>query len=315
MSSVNQLPDKFKERMAILLDQSQYDNYLSHFDEQQPVYFVLNPLKNSPDQTLEILSTLDLDLSPHPDIPKLGHLVWSVPASQKERLTYHDIHSDGFLYFIGLPSILTIAALEPEKHETILDLTAAPGGKTFLMALLMENSGSLIAVDQSKQRFFKMKANLDRLGVTNTSTRIMDGRRLPKTYMTSFDRVLLDAPCSCESRFKPDVPNTLKYWHVNKIKASVNTQKQLILNAFRALKPQGKLVYSTCTFAPEENEGVVAYLIKKHPESLIGNIPINIGLPGITNWNKQIFSEGQKTIRILPNHNHTGGCMTLIMAP
>ena len=68
------------------------------------------------DQTLQILSTLDLALSPHQNV-KLGHLVWSVPASQKERLTYHDIHSHGFLYFIGLPSILTIAALEPESMK------------------------------------------------------------------------------------------------------------------------------------------------------------------------------------------------------
>lgn len=306
------LPQAFLERMQMLLNEADYAYFIQQFSGNHRVYFVLNPLKNDPDQTINILKKLSMDLTPHPEIPHFGALTWSIDQQYKETLTHHDTHSLGYFYPIGLPSILTVAALSPRPGENILDLTAAPGGKTFLMALLMNNSGNILANDQSKPRFFKLKANLARLNVTNTSCQLSDGKRINQTYLAHFDKALLDAPCSCESRFNIHIPKTLKYWSIQKVKASTSTQKQLILNAFRACKPGGNIVYSTCTFAPEENEGIMHYLTKKHTNALLESIECPLGTHGTDTWLKNTYPDGHKTWRILPNEMHTGGCISKV---
>lgn len=311
-SSSYPLPEAFVERMSMLLNASNQAGALEHLTGHQRVYFVLNPLKNDPNDTLKELKKLNMDLQAHQDIPLLGHLIWSIDHSFRETLTYHDTHTLGYFYPMGLPSILTVVALAPKPGELVLDLTAAPGGKTLLMSILMENTGQIIANDQSKPRFFKLKANLERLNVTNTTCYKTDGRRINKTFMNHFDKVLLDAPCSCESRFNIYHPKTLKYWGIQKIKACVSTQKQLMLNAFRACKPNGQIVYSTCTFAPEENEGIIHYLQKKHPNASLESLNFLVGNQGIDQWGKQKYPEGHQTLRIFPNQTHSGGCITKI---
>lgn len=310
MTPHHPLPQAFLERAQKLLSETEYAHFIQQFTGKHRVYFVLNPFKNDPDKTIQTLKNLDIDLKPHPEIPHFGDLTWSINHTDKAMLTHHETHELGYFYPMGLPSILTVAALAPQPGEHILDLTAAPGGKTFLMALLMNNTGSIIANDQSKARFFKLKSNLERLNVTNTKCELSDGRRMNKRYLTYFDKALLDAPCSCESRFNVYNPKTLKYWRIAKIKASVSTQKQLILNAFRACKPGGQIVYSTCTFAPEENEGIMHYLTKKHPNALLEKIVLSIGQDGICEWEKNQYPEGFKTCRILPNEWHSGGCIS-----
>ncbi|MEE2770229.1 MAG: RsmB/NOP family class I SAM-dependent RNA methyltransferase [Pseudomonadota bacterium] len=306
------LPQAFLDRMQMMLSDADYNHFIQQFSGNNRLYFVLNPFKNNPDQTISTLEKLCIDLKPHPEIPLFGELTWSIDHQHKSMLTYHEMHNLGYFYLLGLPSILTVAALNPKPNDTILDLTAAPGGKTFLMAILMHNTGQIVANDQSKSRFFKLIANLERLNITNVNCRLSDGRKINKTFMAQFDKVLLDAPCSCESRFNVHIKKTLKYWGVNKIKACVGMQKQLILNAFRACKPGGQLVYSTCTFSPEENEGIMCYLKKKHPSALLQDIELPYGRHGVATWEKYNYPQGQKTLRILPNKSHTGGCISKV---
>lgn len=313
VSSQTSLPEKFITRMQNILPPEKQDAFFKSFEITQRIFIVINPLTQPADVTLNILKDLKLDLRSHPEVPLLGQFTWSISSEFRELLTHHESHTFGHFYIMGLPSILSIATLAPKPHERILDLTAAPGGKTFLMAMLMENTGEIIAIDQSRSRFFKLKANLERLNVTNTTCLLRDGRRLPKSYFKTFDRVLLDAPCSCESRFNLHQPKTLKYWGIQKIKACVSTQKQLILNAFRACKPNAKLIYSTCTYAPEENEGIIAYLQKKHPTAKPQPIHLPYGSLGLTQWDKAKYPEGYTTLRIFPNDLHTGGCLTQIL--
>lgn len=314
MNDISPLPQAFLERMQFLLPDSDFQNITQYFLGKQRIYFVINPFKNSVDKTIKTLKTLDVDLLAHPEIPLFGKLTWSIGHQFKEILTYHETHNLGYFYIIGLPSILTVAALAPNSNDRVLDLTAAPGGKTFLMAILMNNQGEIIANDLSKSRFFKLKANLDRLNITNTTFKLSDGKRINKIYSQYFDKVLLDAPCSCESRFNLNNKKTMKYWSLSKIKASTSSQKQLILNAFRACKPNGHMVYSTCTFAPEENEGIIYYLTQKHPNAIIDKIKSPYGQSGLTIWNKVEYPEGFKTLRILNNYDYTGGCITKIVA-
>jgi 16S rRNA C967 or C1407 C5-methylase (RsmB/RsmF family) len=309
------LPADFIERMNLLFPQINSSTWPALFTTKTRSYCVLNPWVAPTEATLAALTAAGIHWTAHPEIPKLGPYIISIETTEKSLLTHHPMHEAGHYYIMNWPSILTALQFDLTPNDRVLDLTAAPGGKTFLLALMMQNQGQITAIDQAKARFFKMKANFARLQVTNTLCLRQDGRRLAKREHNQYDHVLLDAPCSCESRFNLDQPQTLKYWHLNKIKACQSSQKQLILNAYRACKPGGRLVYSTCSFSPEENEAIIAYLIKKHPEAR--SIPTQFGQahPGIASWGKASFPNGHYTLRIPPSLDQPGGCISCVSKP
>ena len=167
----------------------------------------------------------------------------------------------GLIYIQSLSSMLPPLVLDPRSGERILDLCAAPGSKTSQMAALMHNQGEMVCVENIRKRVYKLRAVLTLLGVTNARLVVTDGRRFRDAQF--FDRVLVDAPCSSEGRFNPRDPKTLAYWSPRKIKEMARKQKGLLLNGLRLVKKGGVLVYSTCTFAPEENEAVVDWVLRK----------------------------------------------------
>lgn len=309
------LPNDFIERMHLLFPQINPQTWPALFTTKKRSFCVLNPWVAPIDETLAMLKKAGIHWTAHPEIPKLGPYIISIATIEKTLLTHHPMHEAGHYYIMNWPSILTALQFDLSPNDQVLDLTAAPGGKTFLLALMMQNQGQITAIDQAKARFFKMKANFARLQVTNVLCLRQDGRRLAKRTHNQFDHVLLDAPCSCESRFNLAQPQTLKYWHLNKIKACQSSQKQLILNAYRACRPGGRLVYSTCSFSPEENEAIIAYLIKKHPE--VTCIPTQFGhaQPGIAAWGKASFPKGHYTLRIPPSLDQPGGCISCVTKP
>lgn len=167
-------------------------------------------------------------------------------------LTSLDAYENGWFYIQNLSSMLTALVLESAAGETVLDMCAAPGGKTVQMADMMGNIGSILANDVSKTRMFTMKDLLARNGVDNTEVSLGKGEWLWRKYANSFDKVLLDAPCSMDQDLSP-----------KKIKDLARQQTYLIRSAFACLKPGGGLVYSTCTSTREENEDVVEWLARK----------------------------------------------------
>jgi len=180
----------------------------------------------------------------------------------------------GYFYPQSLPSMVTARILEPNEGDLIIDMAAAPGGKTTHLAQLMQNRGEIIAIDKSKNRLKKMEETLKRLGVKNVKLVHMDSRNLPELGLKA-DKILLDAPCTAlgvrpklwESKTPRDIMATARY------------QRQFINAAIKSLRKDGVLVYSTCTLSYEENEGNVKYMLKKGLK--LEKQSIFIGSPGI----------------------------------
>lgn len=218
-------------------------------------------------------------------------------------------HNLGYLYLQDLSSMIPALVLDPKPGERILDLAAAPGSKTTQIAQMMGNTGTLVANDADPGRLSNLSFNLDRMGIYNTVVTHLDGTLAGKRYPEYFDRVLLDAPCSALGVLanKPDV---LNWWAQNKVAKFAALQEKLLISAIKALKPGGRLVYSTCTLTKEENEGVVQSVLHNYPVEL-ENIP---DLPGY-NLRKGLADSGideevtTKVRRIYPfdNENNLQG--------
>lgn len=162
-----------------------------------------------------------------------------------------------------LPPLALLTALKKENEDNLLlDLAAAPGSKTTQMAALFENKGLILANELSASRVKVLYANLVRCGISNTCMSQFDGRKLGVRLSSLFDFVLLDAPCGGEGTVRKD-QQALKNWQLHKVEEISKLQKELILTAFQCLKPGGKLVYSTCTLSPEENQQVAEHLINE----------------------------------------------------
>lgn len=219
-----------------------------------------------------------------------------------EKLSTHNFVLNGELFLQNAASFLPVLALDPRPNDAVLDVCAAPGGKTTHIAAITRNRAYMTANDNSRTRFFKMRQIFANYGA-NTDTTLLDGRYLRKRFSAKqFDKILLDAPCSGEASINPTNPKTFSTWSTAKVKRLSRLQEQLIVVAYDLLKPGGTLVYSTCTINPYENELVVAYLLK-HRDAAV--LPITIkapeAKPGLGHWNgKQLDQSLSETIRLLP---------------
>lgn len=236
----------------------------------------------------------------------------------RDVITHSGAAENGAIYIQNPSSYFAVECLDVAPEMEVLDLAAAPGGKTIAIAALMENSGRLAAVEPVAGRFHRLRANVDRCGVTNVDFYQRDGRGVGRAVPATFDRVILDAPCSSEARMRWHEPATYKHWQLRKIKETQRKQKGLIMSAFQALKPGGVMVYCTCSFAPEENEIVVAHLLKRTSADLLD---IELQLPesaqtGIKEWRgRDIKGAVDKTIRIRPSDVWDGFFVAKIRKP
>jgi len=220
-----------------------------------------------------------------------------------EALRDSSLISDGKIYIQNQSSWLPVIALNPEAGESILDVCAAPGGKSSHIAAIMGNEGRLIVNDNSRARLAKLKSNLERLGVA-AEYRLLDATRLDRALDgETFDKILLDAPCSGEGLINLANPSTLDTWSVAHIRRLASLQKQHIRQAWQALKPGGRLVYSTCTMAPEENEAVIDWLLRRNPDAQVVQPlykPAGV-LPPVVKWNSSIYDQAvSQALRIPP---------------
>lgn len=219
------------------------------------------------------------------------------------------MYMEGRIYVQSLASMVPPLVLEPKPGETVLDLTAAPGSKTSEIAALMEGVGELVANDNNEIRFARLAHNMDLLGVTTEREKwkfklqLSHGTSLVKDCQNYFDKILLDAPCSAEARFIMGDSSTYGFWNERHLKEMAYKQRQLLLAAWGALKPGGMLVYSTCTFAPEENELQIQKILERFSDARVESIkigdlkaatPINVW-QGIA-----LLKQISKGLRILP---------------
>jgi NOL1/NOP2/sun family putative RNA methylase len=229
--------------------------------------------------------------------------------SDLRKLQSTPLYTDGFVYVQNVSSMLVPLVLAPQEEETILDLCAAPGTKTTQIVSLAPHS-RVTAIEKSRVRYYKLLANLKIQGVTQVEPILLDGFWIRKKFPEHFDKILLDAPCSVEAGFFVNNPRSFMYWKERKVKEMVNTQKKLMYSAFFALKEGGELVYSTCTFSPEENEEIVDWFLEKF-KGKVELLPIQLPLanikPGLTRWkDKQFSSAIQRTKRVIPNEYMEG---------
>ncbi|HDI46027.1 MAG TPA: RsmB/NOP family class I SAM-dependent RNA methyltransferase [Candidatus Omnitrophica bacterium] len=227
-----------------------------------------------------------------------------------EIVSNHDIsktveHWLGYYYIQEASSFIPVLVLDPQPEEKILDLCAAPGGKTTFIAQLSRNKAVIWANDIGFQRMRALLSNIYRMGVTSAVVTNYNGLFFPNKV--KFDKILLDAPCSGEGNMRKD-PRRLKGAEPGFIRNISGIQKGLIQRAIDILQPGGILVYSTCTLAPEENEMVIDYVINRRNVK-IEKIDLSIPhAPGITKWqNKNLHSDLVNTVRIYPHHLNSGG--------
>jgi 16S rRNA (cytosine1407-C5)-methyltransferase len=305
-SDVQVLPERFLERLQSILSPRDADAALRTFAQPKPTTFRVNTLKASVPEVRQPLEAEGFRLEAVPWYPE----AFVLREGRLRQLQATTLYQTGMIYVQSLSSMLPPLVLDPRPGEEVLDLTAAPGSKTTQLACLMRGRGRVVANDSHRVRFFKLRANVALQAAHNVHLMLCDGIALGRTSPERFDRVLLDAPCSAEGRFNVHEPSSYRYWKPAKVHEMVRKQKPLLASAIAALRPGGVLVYSTCTFAPEENEGVVDWALKKFGASVSVEairLPVTNALAGLGAWEGKSFDPSvRRTVRVLPTASMEG---------
>lgn len=268
----------------------------------QPSEFIwsirVNTIKISVKSLLEKLKEKNYELE---QIPWIKEGFW---VKNKENLSKNLEHTLGYFFIQNSSSMIPALVLEPKPDDIILDLCASPGAKTTQIAMMMKNSGVIIANDITQKRLKALRGNLQRCGVLNTVVTRIRGEVFWKTGF-KFNKILLDVPCTGTGTLNPRV---FKETSLSMVKALSKLQKKLLISAYNCLEKDGILVYSTCSLEPEENEENIDFAVKKlglTTEKIeIKNL---IFEKAITEWNGKKFDKSvENSIRILPSEKTEG---------
>ena len=257
-----ELPVKFKEQMKELL-QEEYGDYLQSFDHDRYYGLRVNTLKISVEEFLKI--------SPF----KLKPIPWTNDGfyySSEDKPSKHPYYYAG-LYYLQEPSAMLPAQVLPvDENYIVLDTCAAPGGKSTKLATKLNHTGLLISNDISSSRCQGLLKNIELFGCDNAWVTSEDLTNMEEHYPETFDKILVDAPCSGEGMFRKE-PDLIKSWIEKDDTFYPPIQKNILNATISMLKPGGSIVYSTCTFSIHENEEVIQDVLDKHPDLHL--VPIN----------------------------------------
>ena len=245
------LPEAFLERVKAQLGE-EYEDFLKSLERPRAVALRFNPLKG--------------------ERPALPFVKEPVPW-EKEGFYYdpdsrpglHVYHEAGVYYLQEASAMAPVALLDPQPGERVCDLCSAPGGKTTQIAGRMLGKGFLLCNEWSPKRAKILSQNIERMGVANALVTNEDTSVLAKRFAGSFDKVLIDAPCSGEGMFRKEEA-AVTDWSIETVQMCARRQAEILHNGAQLVRPGGRLVYSTCTFAPEEDELAVAAFLENHPE-------------------------------------------------
>lgn len=254
------LPIEFEKKMKAFLG-NEWDDFLYSYDNNRFQALRFNTLKvQSPEERMRILKTLKISSD--------KKVSWANEAyyfDENVRPGKHPYHEMG-LYYIQEPSAMSAAALlAPKPGMRVLDLCAAPGGKSTQLATYLGDSGLLVSNEINTQRSRILSQNIERMGIKNAIVTNEDSFVLASHFPGFFNAIQVDAPCSGEGMFRK-LPEAIEQWSMENVAICVARQKEILDNAAVMLKPGGTIVYSTCTFSKEENEDVIEYFLERHPD-------------------------------------------------
>lgn len=301
------LPEGFASRMKAMLGE-EYDAFVAAYDRQ-----------NTPALRMDPVKVPDAYIANTPLLSCIGRRVpWAdsayyYTADTELRPGKHPYHDAGVYYIQEASAMIPASLCPPAPGEKVLDLCAAPGGKTTQLAAAMRGQGLLVANEINFSRASVLSQNVERMGIKNAVVTCHAPHELAEHFSLFFDKIVVDAPCSGEGMFRKE-EQALSMWSRENVDLCAARQKDILESAARMLAPDGYLTYSTCTFAPEENEGVILSFLRSHPEfeviepkspavcACIEEGVIDRGTPEWVDGGEEYAEQLRRCVRLFPHH-------------
>ncbi len=296
------LPEAFETRMKAMLG-CEYDTFIASYDRPTTPALRLNPMKNINTPLLDFIRE---------SVPWAENGYYYDPESDV-RPGKHPYHEAGVYYIQEASAMIPASLFPPQENDKVLDLCAAPGGKTTQLAAALRGEGILVANEIHPQRASILSQNVERMGISNAVVTNHAPSELAQHFPAFFDKIVVDAPCSGEGMFRKE-EQALTMWSQDNVDLCAARQKDILESAAKMLAPDGYLTYSTCTFAPEENERVILDFLIAHPEfevvepqnpavlECIKNGIIDRGNPSFIGDCGEYADQIRKTVRLFPHH-------------
>lgn len=294
-----ELPLGFKNKYCELLGEEEAERLFSAIDQDSKKAFRINPLKPNV-----------ITYSTENSVPDIKNGYYGEISGQDPEWV------SGLVYSQDPSAMFPAHVAHVQPGEKVLDLCAAPGGKSTGLGEELKNDGLLVANEISSSRAKILRENIERWGIPNALVTNTSSDQLAKYFPKFFDKILVDAPCSGEGMFRKN-PDAITYWSQEYVETCVERQKEILTEAVKMLKPGGQLIYSTCTFSPEEDEQIVQWLVDKFEMSILPIVnvesdKVDHGHPEWANGN----SELAKTLRFWPQDGiGEGQFVALLAAP
>ena len=247
-----QFPSDFIEKYNNLLG-SEAEDFFASFDQEAVSAYRTNPLKKQQKDFPDAI----------PETP-WGHY-GKISGKSSD-------HATGLVYSQEPAAQMVAQVVAPAKGSRVLDLAAAPGGKSTHLLSYLDNTGLLVSNEINPKRSKILVENIERFGARNVVVTNTSADKLDKVFKNYFDTIVFDGPCSGEGMFRKD-PDAIQYWHKDYPSELAQLQKDILSDGLKMLAPGGQLIYSTCTWSPEENEGVVAWILENYPDLELVEIP------------------------------------------
>lgn len=288
------LPEKFEIRMKNML-KDEYSSFLKSMDET-PIFTGIRINFSKTDAEKAVLKEFgDLECVPW---CKNGYY-----ADKSKISGNHPYHIAGLFYFQEPSAMSAVSALPINENDYVLDLCAAPGGKSTQAGALLSKNGLIVANEIIKNRANILSDNIERFGLTNAIVTNESPQKLAEKFPHFFDKIIVDAPCSGEGMFRKE-PQAADGWSIEHTRSCALRQRHILDSAMKMIKNNGYIVYSTCTFAPEENEQICAYLLENYNVELVNPPSLSMLSEGRNEWTPSDM-DVTSSRRIFP-HKHKG---------
>ncbi|MBE6894875.1 MAG: NOL1/NOP2/sun family putative RNA methylase [Ruminococcaceae bacterium] len=285
------LPQDFKNKMQNLL-KDEFEDFLKGYDKDNFYSLRINTLKA---EAKDVLKKNLFSFTPVSWCPT-GYYY-----NADERPGRHSYHHAGVFYIQEASAMSVAECADIQPGEKVLDLCAAPGGKSTQLAAKLQGQGILVSNEIVPNRARILSQNIERMGIKNAVVTNESPEKLEKVFKNYFDKIIVDAPCSGEGMFRKE-PAVVNEWSLAQVEVCANRQRHILESAHKMLAEGGIIVYSTCTFSPEENEMTVDSFLQQHPEYILLKPDIHKYFsPGVPQWCDSKNADITKTMRLFPH--------------